>query len=102
MGDNIQLAINVNNIGAFDGDEVVQVYIQYPGLERMPVKELKAFKRVTVSKGGIATASISIPVAELQKWSLKENKWKLNKGTYTVCVGKNSGDFILKKSFTVK
>lgn len=101
-GDNIQLAINVNNTGAFDGDEVVQVYIQYPGLERMPVKELKAFKRVTVSKGGAATTSISIPVAELQKWSIKENKWKLNKGIYTVCVGKNSGDFILKRNFTVK
>jgi beta-glucosidase len=100
--DTVQLSVGVGNSGNFDGDEVVQAYIEYPNLQRMPVKELKAFKRVTVAKGNSTAAVINIPVSELQKWSLEENKWKLYKGTYTICIGKNSGDFVLKKSFTVK
>jgi beta-glucosidase len=102
LTDTIRIAVDVANTGNFDGDEVVQVYMQYPNLERMPVKELKAFKRVTVAKGSLSMAHIKIPVTDLQKWDLKEHKWKLNKGTYTICIGKNSSEFILKKSFTVK
>ncbi|MDP4226358.1 MAG: glycoside hydrolase family 3 N-terminal domain-containing protein, partial [Bacteroidota bacterium] len=45
-GDTVQMTVQVQNPGYFDGDEVVQAYIAYPQIERMPLKELKAFKRV--------------------------------------------------------
>ena len=101
-GDSIQVAVNVSNSGEYDADDVLQIYIEYPNLERMPVRELKAFKRIAVAKGSLTSAIIKIAVADLQKWSLKENKWKLNKGTYAICVGKNSRDIVLKKTFTVR
>jgi len=102
LSDTIRLAINVKNTGSYDGDEVVQAYIQYPGADRMPVKELKGFKRVSVSKNGTKTAYIAIPVAELQKWDLGKNAWQLYKGEYTLGVGDNSANFLLKTSFTVQ
>ena len=49
-------------------DEVVQAYIQYPQLSRMPLKEWKGLKRISVNKGSSGTAEISIPVTDLQKW----------------------------------
>ena len=56
----------VKNTGKMDGDEVVQAYIQYPKLDGMPVKELKGFKRVSVTKGGEQLVTIKIPVKDLQ------------------------------------
>ncbi|MEO5889839.1 MAG: glycoside hydrolase family 3 N-terminal domain-containing protein [Ferruginibacter sp.] len=101
LKDTIRVSVNVTNTGNYSGDEVVQAYIEYPNMDRMPLKELKAFSRVTVEKGGSNMATLNVPVAELQKWDLEEKKWKLYKGKYTVCVGKNSKEFILKKSFSV-
>ena len=68
--DTISVNITIKNTGKTDGDEVVQAYIEYPQIDRMPVKELKAFKRVSVNKGGEQVASIKIPVRELQKWDM--------------------------------
>ncbi|GAA0557449.1 beta-glucosidase [Chitinophaga japonensis] len=102
LRDTIHLAVQVQNTGGYDGDEVVQAYIEYPGLERMPLRELKAFRRVHVAKDGRQTVTLSIPVSGLQKWDLAAHRWKLYKGQYTVAVGKSSADLLLKKTFTVK
>jgi beta-glucosidase len=102
LKDTIRVSVNVKNTGAFDGDEVVQAYIQYPNLERMPMKELKAFARVSVNKGGEETVTLSIPVSDLQKWDLAAHNWKLYKGQYTLNIGRSSDDFVLKQNFTVK
>ena len=48
--DIISITVDVKNTGKMDGDEVVQAYIEYPKLERMPVKELKSFKRISLAK----------------------------------------------------
>lgn len=100
--DSINVSVNVTNTGGMDGDEVVQAYIKYPQGERMPLKELKGFKRVSVTKGGQQTATIKIPVSDLQKWDLKANKWKLYSGTYTLNIGNNSADERLTATFTIK
>ncbi|WP_298739274.1 glycoside hydrolase family 3 N-terminal domain-containing protein [uncultured Chitinophaga sp.] len=102
LKDTIRVSVNVKNTGAYDGDEVVQAYIQYPNLERMPLKELKAFARVSVNKGGEATVTLSIPVSDLQKWDLGAHNWKLYKGQYTLNIGRSSDDFVLKQGFNVK
>jgi beta-glucosidase len=90
--DSITFSIKVKNTGTRDGDEVVQVYVEYPPVDRMPVKELKAFKRVHVKAGGEQTVQLSIPAAELQKWDLATRSWKLYPGTYTIFAGGNSSD----------
>ncbi|MGO4290339.1 glycoside hydrolase family 3 N-terminal domain-containing protein [Chitinophaga sp. RAB17] len=100
--DTIRVAVSVKNTGAYDGDEVVQAYISYPDVERMPVKELKAFRRVLVKQGGQEVVQLEIPVAELQKWDLSKHAWKLYKGTYKINIGKSSADFVLTKELRIK
>jgi beta-glucosidase len=85
-----------------DADEVVQAYIKYPNLDRMPIKELKSFKRVSVSKGNEQLISIKIPVKELQKWDLQKHGWKLYPGDYKLILGSNSADEKLSAGFKIK
>ena len=97
----IEFSVAVENTGSMDGDEVVQAYIEYPEINGMPLKELKAFKKVTIKKSGKLSVALSIPVSELKKWDTVSNAWKLYSGNYTLCLGKNANDYLLKKKFTI-
>ncbi len=100
--DTVTLSLSVKNTGFMDGDEVVQLYIQYPTGERMPITELKQFKRITVLKKEQKVVSFKIPISELQKWSLTKNKWEIVEGTYQINIGSHSRDIRLKNSFKIK
>ena len=102
LKDTLTVTLNVKNTGKMTGDEVVQAYIQYPNIDRMPVKELKGFKRVSVPQGGEQAVTIKIPVADLQKWDMKKHGWQLYSGDYKITLGSNSQDEKLKFGFTVK
>lgn len=99
--DTITVNLQVKNTGTMDGDEVIQTYIQYPKIERMPVKELKSFKHVSVTKGNIQSVTIKIPVTELQKWDLATHKWKVYPGGYKLMLGENSRDEKVSLAFKV-
>lgn len=99
--DSISFSLKLKNTGPMDGDEVVQVYLQYPAAERMPVKELKAFQRVPLSKGKETTVRFKIPVEELKKWDLSTHQWKLYPGVYQVSIGKNARDIVLSTAITI-
>jgi beta-glucosidase len=102
LKDSIVVSVSLKNTGAMDGDEVMQVYVQYPNMERMPVKELKGFKRVEVPKGAEHVVHVSIPVHELQKWDLKEKRWRLYPGSYRILVGSSSQDIKLDAAIQVE
>jgi beta-glucosidase len=99
--DTLTVSVNVKNTGKMDGDEVVQAYIEYPQIDRMPLKELKGFKRVTVTKGSEETATINIPVKDLRKWDMKTHGWKTYTGTYKLILGSNSQETKLSFPFTI-
>ncbi len=99
--DTISLNIKVKNTGIMDGDEVVQAYIKYPIVDRMPLKELKSFKKVFIAKGNEKIVSLKIPVKELQKWNLETHNWKVYQGKYLISLGENSADEKLTWEFNV-
>lgn len=90
--DSILFSIKINNTGDYDADEVAQAYIHYPAADDMPVKELKAFKRVSIKSKKSAAVSFSIPFAELQKWDDATHAWKLFDGNYSLVIGSNAND----------
>ncbi|MDW7695138.1 glycoside hydrolase family 3 N-terminal domain-containing protein [Flammeovirgaceae bacterium SG7u.111] len=101
-GDTIEVSVKVKNAGAYDAEEVVQAYIQYPEIDRMPIKELRAFKKTTVKKNGESEVSLSIPIAELRKWDTAKGEWEIYSGTYTLVLGSDSRDEKLTTTFTIK
>jgi beta-glucosidase len=101
LQDTISVQTTITNKGNLDAAEVVQAYIEYPNLERMPLKELKYFKRIEIKKGASENISISIPISELKKWDLNLNKWVLYPGKYKLILGSNSRDIKSKIPFEI-
>lgn len=93
--DSLFFSVIINNIGNMDADEVVQVYIGYPNIERMPVKELKSFERIFIKRGEAQTIRFGIPLSELQKWNDEAHRWELYKGQYDIMIGASSQDIRL-------
>jgi len=99
--DTLSVNLNIKNTGSTNGDEVVQAYIQYPQQGRMPLKELKAFKRISVAKGAMDMVRLKIPIKELQKWDTATYKWVMYPGNYKLVLGDNSRDEKLSLTFTI-
>lgn len=85
-----------------DGDEVAQVYIQYPDGKNLPLKELRYFERKTIQKGKTAIVEVEIPVSQFAKWDEKIGKLLVPVGKYSLFAGGNSEDESLKFAFEVK
>lgn len=100
--DTMVFSIALKNTGSMDGDEVVQAYVRYPSMDRMPLKELKAFKRIHVKRGATQTVRLKIALSDLQKWDLQQNKWMLYPGEYNLLIGTNSQDIKLNASIKIK
>jgi beta-glucosidase len=46
--------------------------------------------------------ALRIPVADLQKWDMKEKRWKLYEGEYRVVIGSHSQDRRLESNMHYK
>jgi beta-glucosidase len=60
-GENVRLSVNVRNTGNMEGDEVVQVYVtNKTGAGHVPIRALKAFKRVHLKASETKTVEFTI------------------------------------------
>jgi beta-glucosidase len=100
--DTLNASVSVENTGARDGDEVVQLYVRdvNPAVKR-PIKRLRGFKRIHLKKGETQTVTIPIAVKDLAYWDTKEKKFAAVPGDYEILVGASSSDIRLKDTFTV-
>lgn len=94
-GERVEVTFEVSNIGKFASDEVVQLYSTAPRFARsVPLKELRAFKRIHIEAGEEATVTLSFAVDELAMWDINENRFKLLGGDYTLQTGCSSADIM--------
>lgn len=93
--------VDVTNTGLRAGDEVVQVYTHQlvSGITR-PLKELKAFQRVTLEPGQTRTVTFTIPV-NLLAFVDAAHQLIVAPGTVDVMVGTSSADLPLRGSLTI-
>lgn len=97
----IQVAIK--NTGSREGDEVVQLYVQYPKSNvTRPIKELKGFSRVSLKPGETKTVSVPLKAESLAWWNEKTNRWEVEPGPVTLLVGRSSADIRLQKTIHIK
>lgn len=91
----------MTNTGARAGDEVVQVYThqQVFAITR-PLKELKAFHRVTLAAGETKTVTFQLPV-NLLAFINHADQLVVAPGTVEVMVGSSSADIHLQGTFTI-
>ena len=91
--DAIKVTVKVENEGSMPADEVVQVYVNRPESKvEWPVKELKAFQRVSLNAGETKTVTLEIPLKDLRYWNEANNAWALESGKLLLLVGSASDD----------
>ena len=99
-GKGLEVSLTVENTGAMDGAEVVQIYLSGRNCDVvMPIKELKAYKRVEVAAGECVNVSIEVP-AEAFYYYDRQMNYGMHNGDYTVSVGTSSTDIV--KTFDIK
>jgi len=86
----VKVMVDVQNVGARKGDEVVQLYIRdIVGSVTRPVKELKGFKRITLEPSEKRTVEFMLGPDELSFTNI-DMKRIVEPGTINVMIGKSS------------
>jgi beta-glucosidase len=90
-GDSLTVSIDIQNTGAVAGDEVVQLYThQQSGSASRPVRELKAFRRVSLKPGEKQTIALKLDTHDLGFWSPQTHRWSIEPGSFDLWVGADS------------
>ena len=88
----VDVKVDVAKTGKRAGDEVVQVYVRdMVSSVTRPVKELKAFRRVTLQPGEAKTLSFTLDRRAFQMWNL-DMKRVVEPGQFEIMAGANSID----------
>jgi beta-glucosidase len=88
----VTIEVDVTNSGQRAGDEVVQVYVhdQVASVTR-PIKELKAFERVTLQPGERRTVRFTLGPEAFRMWDIDMNE-VVEPGLFDILAGPNSED----------
>ena len=91
-----KVMVTVKNTGTAKGDEVVQLYLsdELASVAR-PVKELKAFKRITLNPGESRQVELSLPYRSFGLWD-REMKFVVEPGVFTVMIAKDAANTVLE------
>lgn len=99
-GNTLRVCFNLKNSGDMDGDEVVQLYVSArKHTDKDPIKQLKAFQRISLRKGETKKVELTVPYTELQVWDEKQNRFILPDKEMTLEIGASSSDIRLRTTF---
>ena len=102
-GELVTVQVDVTNTGTCNGDEVVQLYVSHPASTNpMPMKELKAFKRITLDPGHFTTVEFTLTADELYYYNEASNTYEVEAGQFTIRVGSSSDNLPLSYTFEVR
>jgi len=92
-GDRLVARVDVTNTGKRAGDEVVQLYTrQQSSRDRMPRRQLRAFRRVHLEAGETRTVRLGLRASDLAHWDVTRGRRVLEASTHDVMVGPSSAD----------
>ena len=89
--DKIIVSVDVSNIGAIAGEEIVQLYVGFENssVDR-PLKLLRGFKRVALKPKETKTASIDVKKKDLAWYNPDNKEWEVESIEYTIYIGSSS------------
>jgi len=90
LKDRIEVSLDVKNIGGYDGDEVVQLYLRDEYATITPAEKLlRGFKRIFIKQNETQHVTLTIPTQNLET------------GEFTIMVGASSDDIRLKEKIII-
>jgi len=103
----LPVVVNVANTGALDGDEIVMVFVSFPGTTaRRPLKELKGFARVHLAAGEEKQITIPVRLSDLDYFKMDSptattGKWVVETGEIKIAVGGSSSSLLMNGTVKV-
>jgi alpha-L-fucosidase 2 len=97
-----KVLVTVKNTGNIKGDEVVQLYLhdELASVAR-PLKELKAFKRVTLEPGESRQVELVLPYRSFGLWD-KDLQFAYEPGEFNIMICKDAENIILQDKIILK
>jgi beta-glucosidase len=96
-----EFSFAVRNVGERRGDEVVQIYLHDRlASSSRPVRELKAFARVTIEAGASARVRVRLPV-DMLNFTDGRGERIVEPGEFDLMIGSSSRDIHLVSTLTV-
>lgn len=94
-----RVEFSVRNVGDRYGEEIAQLYIhrETDGMFR-PEQELKGFAKICLQSGEEKRVSIALNDRSFAVWSIIENDWVIEGGSYELRIGASSRDIRLSAS----
>jgi len=94
--------VTLTNTGSVEGAEVVQVYVGDPEASvARPARELKGFAKAYLRPGETQRVSVVLDQRAFSFWSVLRHGWVVERGNFTVHVGRSSRDLPLTRTITV-
>lgn len=84
--------VEVTNAGNATAAEVAQLYVDIP--ESGVARALRGFDKLLLTPGLSGTATFDLRRRDLSVWDVNLQQWVLNRGTYTLMVGKSVLDIV--------
>jgi beta-glucosidase len=92
VGGSVTVRVAVRNTSARSGDETVQLYVhQQVGSVTRPIKELKAFERITLAPGMSKTVTFLLTLETFRMWNIAMQR-VVEPGAFDIMAGPNSVD----------
>ncbi|UII24614.1 glycoside hydrolase family 3 C-terminal domain-containing protein [Fulvivirga maritima] len=94
--------VTVSNTGDKEGAEVVQIYVHdVESSVKRPVKELKAFEKVSLKPGESKNITFQLNEDAFKYYDEAKHGWILEAGDFEIWVGSASDDIQLKETVTM-
>lgn len=102
-GEPISFTVRIANTGEKAGEEVVQVYVSSinPSVP-MPVKELKAFKKINLEPGEERQVDFTLNAESFYYYDETDQSYKVLPGQYRLRIGNSSAHLPLEAQFEVQ
>lgn len=92
----VDVTFKVTNAGTRTGEEVVQMYLAYPGSGvSRPQKALAGFARITFAPHETQTVTLPLAASQMSYWESDTQQFVLENGTVQVLIGSSSADIKL-------
>lgn len=97
----VTVSVDVTNTGARTGDEVVQLYVRYPGSAvARPIRDLRGYRRITLEPGRTRTVVFELAASDFAYWDPAADRWVVEETAVQVEVGASSAD--IRQETTVR
>lgn len=100
--ENVNVSVDITNIGDVDGAEIVQLYIRnHIDEDNRPVKELKDFAKVKLAAGETKTVTFTLNFRSWAYYNETIHDWYAPSGEYKILIGASSRDIKLQKAVSI-